>query len=120
MMIQVRVERDAVAIEQLVALRVAVQDDSTALDERGLPAARFVHRGISGSAGDRARRERMARELGALAGERRSEDLVAVASTAPGPSVARSARTTLTAPSSSRRRSWESRSSRPVAIRLAT
>ena len=42
MMSQVRVERDAVAIEQLVALAVAVQDHGPALDERGLAAARLV------------------------------------------------------------------------------
>ena len=54
MMIQVRVERDAVASEQLVVLAVAVQDDRTSLDQRGLAGARLVPGRIAGSAGDRA------------------------------------------------------------------
>ena len=121
MMWQVGVERDAVAIEQLVALAVAVQNDGAALDQRGLAAARLVHRRIAGAAGDRPGRQRVARELGALAGQRRREDLVAVAGDARSvPCGARRARTTVTAPSSSRRSSCESRSSSPAAIRVAT
>ena len=65
--------------------------------------------------------ERVARELGALAGQRRGEDLVAVpVGAGRARSAARRSRTTVTAPSSSRRSSCESRSSRPAAIRVAT
>jgi hypothetical protein len=101
MMIQVRVERDAVAIEQLVPLAVAKQNDAAPLDERGLAAPGLVPRRISRTPCDRSRRKRVARELGSPF--RRSP-----------------ARTTVTAPSSSRRSSWESRSSSPPAIRFAT
>ena len=90
MMIQVRVERDAVAIEQLVPLAVAVQDDRPALDECRLAAARLVPGRVPGPSGRRPRRQRVARELGALARQRRGEDLVAVArDSRPAPSVVR-------------------------------
>jgi hypothetical protein len=79
MMIQVRVERDAVAIEQLIPLTVAVKSDSPALDERGLAAAGLVSGRIPRAAGDRSGRQDVTGKLGALAGQRRGEDLVAVA-----------------------------------------
>ena len=50
-----------------------------ALDERDLAAAGLVHRRVAGAAGARAGREHVAAELGALAGQRRGEDLDAVA-----------------------------------------
>ena len=79
MMIQVCIERDAVAIEQLVSLAVAVKDDRAALDERSLPTPGLMPRGITRAPGDRTGRQRVSRELGALAGQRRGEDLIAVA-----------------------------------------
>ena len=67
--------------------------------QRGLAAARLVHRRVAGAAGDRAGGQRVARELGALAGQRRGEDLVAVAAGAGrARCAARRARTTMTAP----------------------
>ena len=90
------------------------KDDGARLDERRLAAARLVHRRVARSAGHRARRERVARELGALARQRRREDLVAVAAAAAGRALAAlAARTTLTAPPSSSRSSCERRRSRP-------
>ncbi len=65
-----------------------------------------------------AGRERVAGDLGALAGQRRRQDLVAVVA-GRRPCGARARRTIDTAPSSSSRRSWESRSSRPPAMRAA-
>ena len=65
---QVGVEGDAVALLQLMALPVADERDGTPLDERGLAAAGLVHRRVVGRAGGAAGGERMARELGALAG----------------------------------------------------
>src|SRR5438270_9830378 len=83
MMIQVRVERDAVAIEQLVPLAIAVQDDRAALHQRGLAGPGLVPGRVSGPAGHRAGRERVTGQLGALAGKRRGEDLVAVTGDGP-------------------------------------
>src|SRR6516165_3758795 len=78
-MIQVCVERDAVAIEQLVPLALAEQNDLASLDQGRLAAPRLVPRGIPRATGDRSRRQRVAGELRALAGQRRGQDLVAVA-----------------------------------------
>src|SRR5947209_16117388 len=49
---QIGVEGHCVARPELVALPVAVQFDLAALHERRLPAARLVHRRISGPAGN--------------------------------------------------------------------
>ena len=68
MMVQVCVERDAVAIGQLVAVPVAMQEHRPALDERGLPAARLVPGRVAVATRDRAGGQDVARELGALAG----------------------------------------------------
>ena len=76
---QVGVEGHAVALGELVALAVDAQHDAAGLHERGLAAAGLVHRRVAGAAGARVRRQHVARELGALAGQRRGEDLGAVA-----------------------------------------
>jgi hypothetical protein len=76
---QVGVERDAVARGELVALAVDPQHDAALLDERALAAARLVHRRVAGAAGDGRGCEDVAGELRALAGQRRREDLGAVA-----------------------------------------
>ncbi len=68
---QVGVEGHAVARCQLVALSVAHQHHRAALDERRLAAARLVHRRIVHGARRAARRERVPRELRALARLRR-------------------------------------------------
>ena len=93
-----------------------------AADERARgPRRRRRSRGCRAraSAGRRGRRwrapgrERVQRHLGALAGQRRREDLVAVAARGAPPRGARRARTTLTPSASSRRSSCDSVSSRP-------
>src|SRR6266516_1390429 len=71
---QVGVEGDAVAGGQLVALAVDVEHHGAVLDEGDLAAAGLVHRRVAGAAGLRAGRQRVAAELGALAGQRRGED----------------------------------------------
>src|SRR4051812_42718530 len=76
---QVGVEGDAVAGVQLVAVAVDVEHDAAVLDERDLAAARLVHGRVAGAAGARLGRERVAAELGALARQRRGEDLEGVA-----------------------------------------
>ena len=63
-----------------------------ALDDRGLARARLVHRRVAGPAGRGAGRERVARDLGALAGQRRREHLVAVAAGAARAALVRGAR----------------------------
>jgi hypothetical protein len=78
MMIQVGVERDAVAIGQLVLLSIAVQDERAALHQRRLAATGLVARWVAGAARARSGGQRVARELRPLAGNRRGEDLVAV------------------------------------------
>ena len=73
---------------------VAKQRHGSRLDERRLATARLVHRRIARPARHRARGERVARELRALARQRRRQDLVAVAATGPtggGPCGARRA-----------------------------
>ena len=97
---------------------VHVQGQRTPLDDGGLTRARLVARRVAGTAGDGARGQRVARDLGAQAGQRRGEDLVGVAAGAAAATLA--GRTTETMPSSSRRSSCESRSSSPEAILLAT
>jgi hypothetical protein len=76
---QIGIEGHAVPRRELVLGTVAVQDRVAELDEGRLPAAGLVHRGIAGPSGLGARLEPVARELGSLAGQRRSENLVAVA-----------------------------------------
>ena len=88
-----------------------------ALDEARLARAGLVHRRVAGAARAGARLDGVAGDLGALAGQRRGEDLPAVAVGAAGAALA--GRTTLTVPPSSRRSSWESRSSSPAAMRPA-
>ena len=81
---QVGVERHAVAGAERVRGAVDQQPQRAALDDRGLARAGLVHRRVAGAAGRGAGRERVARDLGALAGQRRREDLVAVAVGAAG------------------------------------
>ncbi len=76
---QVGVERDAIAGAQLPAGAIAVQHDPAGLHERALAAARLVHRGVARAGGEGARSERVQRQLGSLARQRRRQDLVAVA-----------------------------------------
>src|SRR5512132_3057701 len=76
---EVGVEGDAVAGRQLVALAVDVEHDGAGLDERDLAAAGLVHRRVAGPAGPPADGQDVAAELHALAGQRRGEDLEAVA-----------------------------------------
>ena len=68
------------------------QDDVAGLDERGLAAAGLVHRRVAGPAGRGAGCEHVARELGALAGQRRGQDLVAVAAAVAAAAAALAAR----------------------------
>ena len=84
------------------------QHDRAGLDERGLAAARLVHRRVAGAARRGAGRQHVARELGALAGQRRRQDLVRrwPRRLPSRRAAARSRRTTVTAPSSSSRSSW--------------
>ncbi|MGH2832695.1 MAG: hypothetical protein ACRDK2_07960 [Solirubrobacteraceae bacterium] len=65
---QVGVERDAVALAQLVALAVADEHDRPALDECGLAAAGLVDRRIVRGSGGAAGGKGVAGELSALAG----------------------------------------------------
>ena len=76
---QVGVERDRVALAELV--RDAVADEAHAARQHHgrLAAARLVHRRVAGPAGGGARRQRVQRHLGALPGQRRRQHLVAVA-----------------------------------------
>ena len=67
MVCKIGVERHAVAGLKVVASSVAVQRHRPRLHERGFAAARLVHRGVAGAAGGGAGRERVARQLGALA-----------------------------------------------------
>ena len=67
---------------------VDVQGQRTALDDRGLTRAGLVARRVAGAAGDGARRERVARDLGAQAGQRRREHLVGVAAGAAAATLA--------------------------------
>ena len=60
-----------------------------ALDEAGLARAGLVHRRVAGAAGAGPGLDGVAGDLGALAGERRREDLPAVAVGAAGAAVAR-------------------------------
>ena len=55
---------------RVVALAVDDELHRAGLDDRGLAAAGLVHRRVAGAAGLRARGERVARDLGALAGQR--------------------------------------------------
>ena len=89
------------------------------VDEADLARAGLVHRRVAGAAGRGAGREDVARELGALAGQRRREDLVAVAGASP-PRRRSRARTIETAPPSSRRSSCRGADRGPAAIRAAT
>jgi hypothetical protein len=76
---EVGVERDGVAGRERMALVVDEQRQRPGLDDRGLAGAGLVHRRVARAACRGARREPVARELGAQAGQRRAEDLVAVA-----------------------------------------
>ncbi len=116
---KIGVERDGVARGQRVCLAVDLEHDTTAIDEGDLSAARLVHRRIAGAARGGPRIELVAGELEALPGQRGREDLEGVPPTPP-PVRRSSARTTVTAPLSSRRSSWLRRRSRPLAIFAAT
>src|SRR5581483_5908220 len=76
---KVGVEGDAVAGGQLVLLAVAMKPDCALLDQRDLATAGLVHRRIAATARARARGKPVQRDLGPLTGQRRGEDLVAVA-----------------------------------------
>src|SRR3954469_12968438 len=76
---QVGVEGDAVALREVVAVTVDVEDDAALLDEGDLAAAGLVHRRVAGAARAGAGAERVAAELGPLTGQRRGEDLEGVA-----------------------------------------
>src|SRR4051794_30592842 len=89
---EVGVEGHAVAGDELVALAVDLEHDPPLLDERALAAAGLVHRRVARAAGDRPRGEDVTRELGPLPGQRRREDLRAVAGrrvARPGPALRR-------------------------------
>ena len=75
---QVGVEGHAVAGVQRVRGAVDVQCQRAVLDDGGLARAGLVPRRVAGAAGDRARGERVAGDLGALTGQRRGQDLVGV------------------------------------------
>src|SRR5690348_4684741 len=81
---KIGVEGHGVTGLELRALAVADEDDGAGLDQRGLAAAGLVHRRVAGSAGDRARGQRVARQLRSLTGQRRRQDLVAVPAYAAG------------------------------------
>ena len=76
---QVGVERDAVARREVVAVGVAEERDRALEDDEGLAEAGLVHRRVARA---RAGRKRVLGDLGALAGQRRREDLVRVAAAA--------------------------------------
>ena len=76
---QIGVEGHAVACGERIGPPVAEQDHLAGLDQRGLPAARLVHRRVIGAAGDRPRRERVHGQLGPLAGNRRRQHFGAMA-----------------------------------------
>ena len=65
---QVGVEGDAVALGELVALAVDAEVDRALQHDRGLAAARLVHRRVVGAAGRGAGLERVHRDVGALPG----------------------------------------------------
>ena len=96
------------------------QHDGAALDDRDLAAAGLVHRRVARAAGLRAGREHVAAELGALAGQRRGEDLDAMPGGRATAAAALAGADDGDLPASSRRSSWLRRSSRPAAMRLAT
>src|SRR5436309_2293984 len=75
---KVSVERHAVPGTQLMPVSIAVEDQGSLLHKRGLTAARLMHRRVAWASRDSAGGEGVARELGALTGQRRGEDLVAV------------------------------------------
>ena len=76
---KIGVERRAVALGELVLVAVDPEDDRAGLDVKRLAAARLVHRRVAGAAGGGAGLERVQRDLGALAGQRRGQLLDAVA-----------------------------------------
>ena len=94
------------------------QHHGARLDQRGLARAGLVHGRVAGAAGARAGRERVARDLGALAGQRRREDLVAVAA---APPRRRSSRADDGHGAGLvEAQSWRQRRSSPAAMRAAT
>ena len=117
---QVGVEGDAVPLAQAMALGVADQHHRSMLDERGLAAPGLVHRGVIGAPvappGASVWRESSARWPGC--------EEVITSNWCPRcllpPRWRSFACTTVTEPASSRRRSWDSRSSSPAAMRVAT
>ena len=117
---QVGVERDRVALLELVRAPVADEAQPSRRDDGGLAAARLVDRRVVRPACRRAGRERVQRHLGALAGYGRAS---APRSGARGrgrrAAARRRARRVTPSPSSSRS-SWDSESSSPAAIRPAT
>jgi hypothetical protein len=76
---QIGVEGHGVALAQLVCDAVAEEGDGPAGDDDRLPRPRLVHRRVAGGARARAGLERVLGDLGALAGQRRREDLEGVA-----------------------------------------
>ena len=117
---QVGVEGHAVARRRARGARRRRRSVSApALDDRGLAAAGLVHRRVAGPAGRGAGRERVQRDLGALAGQRRREHLVAVAAGAAAAALAGADDATRRRP---RRGAAAGRalSSSPAAIRSAT
>src|SRR4051812_41474926 len=76
---KVGVERGGVAGLEGVLGAVDLEDHAPALDQRDLAAARLVDRRVALAAGRGARRQHVAAELGALARQRRREDLERVA-----------------------------------------
>src|SRR3954469_19100617 len=75
---KVGVERHAVPGGERVLGAVHVQRQRTLLDDGGLPRTGLVARRVTGTAGDGAGGERVPRDLGAPAGQRRREHLVGV------------------------------------------
>ena len=76
---KIGVEGHAVALGELMAGAIADERHAPVLDEAGLARARLVHRRVAGAAGTGPGLNGVAGDLGALAGERRSEDLPAMA-----------------------------------------
>ena len=86
---QVGVECHAVAGSERMARAIDDEHDRTALYKRGLARAGLVHRWVVRAAGRGARTQHVAAELGALAGQRRRQDLEDVAAAAAGAPLVR-------------------------------
>src|SRR5581483_184828 len=75
---KIGIEGHTIAGGELVAVAVVHQHDSAGFDQCGFTAARLVHRGIPGTAGERPGGQHMAGELRPLARKWWGQDLVAV------------------------------------------